>query len=102
LSALDDYCERAIKDWKGPGLSVAIIRDGKLLTARGYGVCKLGEARPVTKDTVFAIASCTKLFTSASIGKLVAQKQVAWDDPISQHLPLFAGQSKGPISRVTI
>src|SRR6185436_18517927 len=87
LAGLDDYCQQAITEWKVPGLAIGVIRDGKLLLARGYGVRKLGSEDLVTENTVFPIASCTKSFTAAMVGKLVDQRKLRWDGPITRHVP---------------
>lgn len=87
LSGLDDYCRQALSDWKVPGLALAVIRDGEIVLARGYGVRELGKNAPVNENTVFSIASCTKSFTAAMLGKLVDQNKLRWDDFISHHLP---------------
>ncbi|MEO2014093.1 MAG: serine hydrolase domain-containing protein [Fuerstiella sp.] len=73
LSGLDDYCQQAIADWQVPGIAAAVIRDGQLLMARGYGVRELGKDAPINENTIFHIASCTKSFTAAMVGKLVDQ-----------------------------
>src|SRR5688572_23148868 len=70
-AGLDAYVEKAMANWKVPGLAVALVRDGKLVLARGYGVRALGAAGAVDAETVFSIASCTKAFTAAAIARLV-------------------------------
>lgn len=87
LSGLDDYCRQSMMEWKVPGLALAIVRDGKLLLARGYGVRELGKAASVDEHTIFPIASCTKSFTAAVVGKLVDAGKIPWDDRIGKHLP---------------
>jgi CubicO group peptidase (beta-lactamase class C family) len=57
--------------------------------SRGYGTCELGTSRPVTQDTLFSIASCTKSFTAASVAMLVDEGKLHWDDPVRTHLPNF-------------
>lgn len=89
FAALDDYVSRAMQQWQVPGLAVAIVKDGEVTLARGYGVCKTGEQTRVTNDTLFAIGSCTKSFTAAAVGVLVDAKKVTWDDPVRKHLPDF-------------
>jgi CubicO group peptidase (beta-lactamase class C family) len=87
---LDAYIREAMQKWEVPGLAIAVIKDDELVLARGYGVCEVDSNRPVTKDTVFSIASCTKSFTAACIGMLVDEKKVQWDDPVQKHWPAFA------------
>ena len=89
FDGMDSYLQEAMQKWQVPGLAIAIVKDGETVLARGYGNCELGANRPVTKDTVFSIASCTKSFTAACIGLLVDEGKLSWDDPIRQHLPNF-------------
>jgi CubicO group peptidase (beta-lactamase class C family) len=86
---LDAYVARAMKTFDVPGLCVAIIKDGKTLLAKGYGVRKLGDATPVDADTLFGIGSNTKAFTTAALATLVDAGQISWDDPVYQRLPGF-------------
>jgi CubicO group peptidase (beta-lactamase class C family) len=89
LAKLDSYIEKARVEWEVPGLSVAIVKDGKVAFAKGYGVKELGRPDPVDADTLFAIASNTKAFTSAALGILSDEKKVAWSDRVSDILPYF-------------
>ncbi len=72
-----------------PGVAIAIVKDGKLVTARGFGVRRRGEAGAVDADTIFEIASNSKGFTAAALALLVDQGKLAWDDPVTRHLPEF-------------
>ena len=89
LSALDAYCQKALKDWNVPGFAIAIVEDGKVLVVRGYGVRELNKSEPVTENTLFAIASNTKAFTAGAIAILVNDKKLHWDDRVQQFLPWF-------------
>ncbi|HXG91089.1 MAG TPA: serine hydrolase [Blastocatellia bacterium] len=86
---LDAYVARALKEFDVPGLAVAIVKDGKVVLAKGYGVRKLGESTPVDAHTLFGIASNTKAFTAAALAMLVDEGKVNWDDPVTKHLPSF-------------
>ena len=72
-----------------PGLAVAIVEDGKVTLARGYGVRRLGEDAPVDADTIFQLGSVGKAFTTAALAVLVDRGQIAWDDPVTKHIPWF-------------
>lgn len=89
LTGFDDYVNKAIRDWEVPGLSVAIIKDDKVVYAKGFGVRKLGEIAPVDERTVFAIGSSSKAFTAASVGILVDDGKLKWDDPVTKYLTDF-------------
>ncbi len=88
-SDLDSYVARVLKTFEVPGLSVAIVKDGKVLLAKGYGVRKLGGSTPVDGNTLFGIGSNTKAFTTAALATLVDEGKISWDDPVYQRLPGF-------------
>jgi len=72
-----------------PGAAVGVVVDGKVLLARGYGRREVGLEERVTADTVFAIASMSKSFTSAVLATLVDQGKLDWDTPVRRYLPGF-------------
>jgi CubicO group peptidase (beta-lactamase class C family) len=86
---LDDYIVRAMKTFDVPGMSVAIVKNGKIELAKGYGVRKLGEPTPVDENTLFGIGSNTKAFTAAALATLVDEGKITWDDPVYERLPGF-------------
>lgn len=87
---LDDWVERAMKEFDVPGIAVAIVKDGQTIATKGYGVRKLGNPARVDEHTLFGIASNTKAFTAASLAILVDEGKLNWDDPVTKHLPAFA------------
>jgi CubicO group peptidase (beta-lactamase class C family) len=89
LNGLDAYVERALRDWQVPGLAIAIVRNDSVILAKGYGVREVGKPERVDANTIFAIASTTKAFTSASMGMLVDAGTLDWDDPVAKWLPYF-------------
>jgi CubicO group peptidase (beta-lactamase class C family) len=78
-----------MRDWEVPGMAIAVIKDDKVVFAKGYGVRKLGEPTPVDENTLFAIGSSSKAFTAAAIAMLVDEGKIKWDDPAVKHLPGF-------------
>jgi CubicO group peptidase (beta-lactamase class C family) len=86
---LDAWVARSMQTFEVPGLSLAIVKDGKVVSAKGYGVRKLGEATPVDQDTLFGIGSNTKAFTTACLAMLVDDGKIAWDEPVRQYMPDF-------------
>ncbi|HKP29343.1 MAG TPA: serine hydrolase domain-containing protein, partial [Gemmatimonadales bacterium] len=86
----DQYVESVMSAFQVPGLSVAIVRDGKVLLAKGYGVRTLGDPAPVDAETLFGIASNTKVFTATALGMLVEEGKIEWDAPVVRYLPGFA------------
>jgi CubicO group peptidase (beta-lactamase class C family) len=89
LAALDAYVGRAMREFGVPGMAVAVVKDGEVLLARGYGVRRAGEPAAVDADTLFGIASNTKAFTCAALSILVEEGRLGWDDPVTKHLPAF-------------
>jgi CubicO group peptidase (beta-lactamase class C family) len=89
LRGLDDYIERARRDWGVAGLSVAIVKDDAVVYAKGFGLRENGRAERVDEHTIFAIGSNTKAFTAAGVGLLVEAGRMSWDDPVTKHLPEF-------------
>ncbi|MDX2151197.1 MAG: serine hydrolase [Bryobacteraceae bacterium] len=87
---LDAWVERVRATFDVPGIAVGIVKDGKAVVLRGYGVRRLGEAAAVDAKTLFGIASNTKAFTAAALAILVDEGKVKWDDPVQKHLPSFA------------
>ena len=86
----DAYVARVLQTFKVPGVAVAIVKDGRVVMARGFGVKKLGGAAVVTPRTRFGIASNTKLFTATALGILVEDGKIEWDAPVVRYLPSFA------------
>ena len=89
LVGLDAYVARAMKEFGVPGMAVGVVKDGKVVLAKGYGVRRAGEPAPVDADTRFGIASNTKAFTCATLSTLVEEGKLSWDDPVTRHLPEF-------------
>lgn len=89
LAAFDAYVAEARSDWNVPGMAVAIVKDGEVIFAKGYGVRELGGSAQVDEHTLFAVASNTKAFTTAALAMMVDQGRLSWDDRVQQHLPWF-------------
>jgi len=86
---LDAYVANSMKVFDVPGMAVAIVKDGKIIATKGYGVRKLGDPTPVDEFTMFAIGSNTKAFTTAALATLVDQGKLSWDDHVYERLPGF-------------
>jgi CubicO group peptidase (beta-lactamase class C family) len=86
---LDSFVANSMKVFDVPGMAIAIVKDGKIVLAKGYGVRKLGDAAPVDEHTMFGIGSNTKAFTTAALATLVDAGKLSWDDPVYQRLPGF-------------
>jgi CubicO group peptidase (beta-lactamase class C family) len=79
-----------MKSFEVPGLALAVVKDGKVLLAKGYGVRRMGDPAPVDGKTQFGIASNTKVFTATALALLVEEGKLAWDAPVIRYLPGFA------------
>src|ERR1700686_2962217 len=86
---LDAYVAASMKTFDVPGMAVAIVKDGKILVAKGYGVRKLGDPTPVDEFTLFGIGSNTKAFTTAALAMLVDEGKLSGDDPVYEGPPGF-------------
>ena len=89
LQGFDDYVNKAIAEWQVPGVAIAIIKDDRIVLARGYGVRELGKPAKVDERTLFAIGSSSKAFTAASLAMLIDEGKLKWDDPATKYLPGF-------------
>lgn len=89
LADLDAYVANVLKTFKVPGIAVAIVKDGKVVLERGYGVRELGQPTKVDAHTLFAIASNTKAFTAASLQMLADQGKLDMDARVIDYLPWF-------------
>lgn len=89
LADFDAYVQQAVAEWEVTGLAVAVVKDGEVLFAKGYGIRELGSAAKVDEHTLFAIGSTTKAMTAAAIGMLVDEGKLDWDDRVTDHLPDF-------------
>lgn len=97
-SQIDAFVEAELPNSAAPGLAYVRVENGEI-TAEGFGERTKGFGENVTADTLFPIGSVTKSFTALAIMQLVEAKDLALEDPVSQHLPAFAG---GPASEVTL
>ena len=87
LIPFDKEMEQALKDWNIPGVGVGVVKNGKLVFMKGYGYRDYEKKLPITANTLFQIASNTKLFTSTAAGFLVSEGKLEWDNPIKNYVP---------------
>lgn len=86
---VDQLTERVLKTFDVPGIAVAIIKDGKVIHSKGYGVRSLNTRQKVDENTLFGIASNSKAYTAAALGILVDEQKIKWDDKVTQYIPEF-------------
>lgn len=99
---LEAQIEKILQDWNVAGGSVSIIKDGEVLSSRGYGLREIGNTDLANEHTVYGIGSNTKSFTAAGIAMLVDEGKVDWDDKITKHLPDFAMYDSWATHEVTL
>ncbi len=98
----DTYVQSALQTWKTPGLSVAVVKDGKIVFKKAYGVCELGKPEPYTTTTLSTCASTTKAMTAVCMGILVDEGKVKWTDIVSNILPEFKLSDPYVTSQITV
>jgi CubicO group peptidase (beta-lactamase class C family) len=92
--SLDIYVNRALTDWQIPGVSVCIIKNGKVVVMKGYGVKDYDTKDKVDENTLFMIGSNTKAFTATAIAMLDADKKLSLDDKVTKWIPEFKLDNK--------
>jgi CubicO group peptidase (beta-lactamase class C family) len=87
--SLDAYITRGMEQWQIPGLAIAIVKDGKTIWMKGYGVREMGKPGKIDENTLFIIASNTKLFTGTALAKLDHENKLSLHDRVTKHIPWF-------------
>ncbi len=100
LSNLEKRIEEERKKQHIPGVAIAVIKDDKVVFAKGFGYSDIETKQRVTPETLFAVGSTTKAFTATLIGMLADDSKMNWDDPVAKHIPEFrlkvdTGDEKG-------
>src|SRR5207249_2308147 len=85
-----------------PGVSIAIVENGRTVLAKGYGIRKLGRPEQVDRDTIFRTGSTGKAFTVAALATLVDRGKIKWDDKVIDHMPDFRMYDPWVTREVTI
>ena len=89
LERLSKSLESARVEAHIPGMSIAIVKDDKVVWTRGFGFADIDDKRPADENTIYAVGSTTKAFTATLVGMLVDEGKASWDDPVTRHLPYF-------------
>lgn len=92
--SLDTYINRAITNWRIPGAAVFIVKDGKIVLMKGYGIKELGLLNKVDENTLFMIGSNTKAFTATALAMLQADKKISLDEKVTKYIPEFKLDNK--------
>lgn len=101
LAGMDEFIHEALKKWDVPGMSVAVVADGKVVWAKGFGKRNLEQDLPMTADTLLPIGSITKSFTTLLMGMLVDEGKLEWDKPVRAYVPEFRAADELLTARLT-
>ncbi len=102
LKNFASFIDQTRREWNVPGVAIAVVKEGKVVMADGFGFRNIQEKLPVTASTLFAIGSCTKAFTATAVGLLVDEGKVEWDKPVRDYLPAFKLQDPVASQRLTV
>jgi len=86
---VDQLVEKSMSKFNVAGVAVAIVKDGKIVHQKGYGVKSVNSKKPVNEHTNFEIASNSKAFTTAALAILVEEGKLSWDDKVVKYIPEF-------------
>ncbi|HQR68049.1 MAG TPA: serine hydrolase [Thermoanaerobaculia bacterium] len=101
LAGWDAVVEKALADWRVPGLAVAVVRGDATLLVKGYGLRDRERRLPVTERTLFPVGSATKGFTTFVMGTLAEEGRLDWNAPVSRYLPGFRMKDPFASERMT-
>ena len=73
----------------GVAIAIAIVKNGKIVFLKSYGIQEIETDNHVDNETLFSIGSLAKAFTATALAILVDEKKIQWDDPVIKHLPSF-------------
>src|SRR6201986_2903436 len=92
--SLDNFINRALTNWRIPGAAVCVVKDGKVVMMKGYGIKELGMNNKVDENTLFMIGSNTKAFTATALAMLQVQGKLSLDDKVTKYIPEFKLDNK--------
>jgi len=101
LEYTDQFIEEKIKEWKVPGIAIAVVKDNTTVYKKSFGYRDIKRNLKVTPDTVFPIASCSKAFGSTALGILVEEGKLDWDKPVRDYIPSFQILDSYASARIT-
>lgn len=101
LEGFDAFAEATLEEWNVPGAAIAVVADGAVVYARGFGLRDVARGLETTSRTTFAIASATKAFTTLALAILVDEGLLDWDKPVRAYLPSFALYDSVATERLT-
>jgi CubicO group peptidase (beta-lactamase class C family) len=99
---LDQLALDAMADWRVPGVALAVVKDGEVVLAKGYGQRDVEADLPVTPSTQFLICSITKSFTATAVALLHDEGRLDWTKPVRDYIPEFRLHDPVATDRVTV
>lgn len=100
--SVDNYIQHGLKDWDVPGLSIVIVKDGKIVLMKGYGISNIATKKPVDENTLFMIASNTKLFTATALALLETRGRLNLNDKVTKYFPGYRLYDTASTNLVTL
>ena len=89
IEAIEPFINQLMKDFEVTGLSIGIVRNDSVIYSKGFGTRKVNENLPIDENTIFGIGSISKSFTALTLGILVDEGKIDWDDKVKDYLPYF-------------
>ncbi len=89
IADFDKIIEKGLKSLNNPGIAVAIVKDDEVIFAKGFGYRDVENKAPMTADTLMAIGSASKAFTTFTMGTLVDEGKLEWNTPVREYIPWF-------------
>ncbi|HZX79436.1 MAG TPA: serine hydrolase domain-containing protein [Lysobacter sp.] len=102
VAQMESLAQSLVAGQKVPGLAMAIVHKGRVVSARGYGITDLSAAEPVDAHTVFRLASLSKAFAGTLTGMLVNDGSLRWDNKVTQYVPGFRLSDPTATQSVTV
>jgi beta-lactamase class C len=102
VARFEQLAEQLVQGQRVPGLAMAIVHNGRVLSARGYGVTDVSRPEPVDAHTVFRLASLSKAFAGTMAGLLVNDGSLRWDSKVVDYIPGFSLVDPGAAEQVTV
>lgn len=99
---LDEYVNSVCKRFEVPGMAIAVVKDGKVVLVRGYGIKNINGTEKNDEKTLFGIASNSKAFTATALAMLVEEGKVKWDTPVREYLPWFQMSNQYVTNEITV
>jgi len=102
LKGLDTFANRILKEFNAPGVTIAVVEKNKVVYTGGFGYRDYEKKLPVTENTLFAIGSCTKAFTTTMLGMLAKEGKLDLDKPVRDYLPELKFQNEYTNAHATL